>query len=126
MRRSYPRYPTTAAALVLSLALSLAITRDALAVEPKAAPSGVVYVAGGIGDAQQAALQKVTGGYTLRLTFARPQSGTYLADVRVRIDDAAAAGTGSMLLDATATGPMLFARLPDGRYQVHAKHGGRV
>ncbi|WP_174873087.1 carboxypeptidase-like regulatory domain-containing protein [Vogesella oryzae] len=83
--------------------------------------AGVRFIAGGIGHEQQQAMSAVQSGYNLRLTFARPKSGEYLADVRVMITDSKQ----NSVLDTVANGPFLYARLPAGNYKVTAMFEGQ-
>lgn len=114
-------------AVALAFPAGVAIAQSAPAIKPQTAPSGLTYLTGGVGDAQQQAMKEAMPGYSLRLTFARPGSGNYLADVKVRIDQQ---GKGrddmKQVLDVVSTGPMLFAKVGDGDYQVRADHKGQV
>lgn len=105
------------AALVLA-AGPVAAQSDALP-EPMTTPAGVRYLSGGVGAGQQQAMKDVMKDYNLRLTFAQ-QSGDYLASVKVTIDQAAGKTAGAPVLDVTSNGPMLFAKLPAGKYRVRA------
>lgn len=114
-------------AVALTLPAGVAIAQSAPGIKPQTAPSGLTYLTGGVGDAQQQAMKDAMPGYSLRLTFARPGSGNYLADVKVRIDQQ---GKGrddmKQVLDVVSTGPMLFAKAGDGDYQVRADYKGQV
>lgn len=83
---------------------------------------GVPYISGGIGVSGREEMLEVKSRFNLRLLFAATGSGSYLADVRVRIDDAA----GPTLLDAVAQGPWLYASLAPGRYRLHVNNAGQV
>ena len=114
-------------AIALTSSAGVASAQGAPAVKPQTAPSGVTYLTGGIGDAQQQAMKDAMPDYSLRLTFARPGSGDYLADVKVMIEQQGK-GKGDMrqALDAMSTGPMLFAKVGDGEYRVRADYKGQV
>lgn len=88
--------------------------------------TGIAYVSGGVGDAQQQAMKEAMKDYNLRLTFARQQTGAYLANVKVTIDRIGAGKDATQVLEAASDGPMLFARLPAGNYQLRAQVDGQV
>lgn len=112
------------ASLVLASASFAAEGNATLA--PKLAPTGIAYVSGGVGDAQQQAMKDAMKDYNLRLTFARQQTGAYLANVKVTIDQMGQGKAGTQMLEATSAGPMLFVRLPTGNYVVRAEFDGQV
>lgn len=93
---------------------------------PKVAPTGIAYVSDGVGERQQQAMKDVMKDYNLRLTFAREQSGAYLAGVKVTVDHMNGANAGSQILETMSDGPMLFVKLPAGTYQVRAQLEGQV
>ena len=74
---------------------------------------GIKYVAGGVGLGERAELVKMEKNYNLRLIFAT-KSGAYLANVKIEISGP----DNKVLLDTTANGPWLFAKLPEGHYKV--------
>jgi hypothetical protein len=84
--------------------------------------SGVPYISGGIGVSGREEMQEVKSRFNLRLLFAVAGSGSYLADVRVRIDDAA----GPTLLEAVSQGPWFYASLAPGRYVLRVDNAGQV
>ena len=84
--------------------------------------SGVPYISGGIGVSGREEMLEVKSRFNLRLLFAVAGSGSYLADVRVRIDDAA----GPTLLDAVSQGPWFYVSLAPGRYILRLDNAGRV
>jgi len=83
---------------------------------------GVPYISGGIGFSERTEMQEVKSKFNLRLLFAVAGSGSYLADVRVRIDDAA----GPTLLEAVSQGPWFYASLAPGRYVLRVDNAGQV
>jgi len=85
------------------------------------APSGVTYIAGGVGQGQVDAMHAMRGDYNLRMTFARAHTGDYLADIHVRIEDM----HGKKMVDTLAPGPLFYARLPDGTYRVLSTFGAQ-
>jgi hypothetical protein len=94
-----------------------AVTGDAVVQTSR----GITYVSGGVGTESLDRLNGLARDFNLKLVFAL-QSGSYVADVKVAIADAA----GKALLDATSDGPWFLARLPAGTYQVVATFGGNA
>ena len=83
----------------------------------------VTYVSGGIGQEEAAALRHESN-YPLALEFIRNgESGVeFLAGVSVTIKDS----RGDVVLDAPSEGPLLLAKLPEGKYRVIAAAENRV
>lgn len=83
----------------------------------------VVYLSGGIGIDQSAALKEEMHKYPMVLEFAGKthQGNEYLADVLVHITDM----HGTTLLNVTSHGPFMLASLPNGRYKVTAVYEGQ-
>jgi hypothetical protein len=77
------------------------------------------YASAGIGDDDPLAV--IAGDYNLQLVFALQGSGSYVADIRVRIADAA----GHSLLEAQSPGPLFYVRLPTGTYRISAEFQGQ-
>ncbi|MEE4376594.1 MAG: carboxypeptidase-like regulatory domain-containing protein [Candidatus Competibacteraceae bacterium] len=82
----------------------------------------VAYVSGGIGDQEQAALKAMADEFNLNLVFAVEEGGNYLSDVAVRVYDA----QGALALDVISDGPMLYANLPAGQYNVEVSGFGEI
>ncbi|MBK1721609.1 carboxypeptidase regulatory-like domain-containing protein [Thiocystis violacea] len=85
------------------------------------AASGVPYISGGIGVSGREEMEEVKSRFNLRMLFAVQGSGAYLADVKVRIDDA----TGPTLLTAVSQGPWFYADLAPGRYVLRLDNAGQ-
>jgi hypothetical protein len=83
---------------------------------------GIDYVSGGIGDSEQQALQEMASDFNLGLIFAVRESGNYLNDIDVQIQDSA----GETVLETTSNGPMLYADLEPGSYTVEASGYGET
>lgn len=113
-------------AAVFALASGAVSAQVGATLAPKVTTAGVAYVSGGVGNAQQQAMKDAMKDYDLRMTFARQQTGSYLASVKVTIDRAEGSGAGSLVLDTVSSGPMLFVKLPDGKYDVRAEVEGQV
>lgn len=103
------RFPLTPCVLA---AVCLLAAGRGLAADPPA------YASAGIGDDDPLAV--IAGDYNLQLVFALQGSGSYLADVRVRIVDAA----GHSLLEEQSPGPLFYVRLPAGTYRISAEFQG--
>lgn len=89
--------------------------------QPKTA-SGINYMCGGVGSEETRYMKTAARDYNLMLTFAA-NSGNYVADVKVAIDDA----RGNPVLQITCDGPILLVDLPKkGTYRVHADASGHV
>jgi hypothetical protein len=54
------------------------------------------------------------------LLFSLEDSGEYLSDIKVRIKDTA----GNSLLETVADGPMFFAKLKPGHYDLNVEQNG--
>lgn len=80
----------------------------------------IIYVTGGIGDEERAALHDVAQEYNLRLMSAS-RDGAFVGDTHIMLYNR----RGDTLLDANA-GPLFFAKLPPGSYVVEATHNGVV
>ena len=83
--------------------------------------NGITYVSGGIGEGQAQAMMGMRKDYNLQLTFAMKGTGEYLADVKVNIQDA----KGKEILETVSSGPLFYAKLPQGRYKVTAEFNGK-
>ncbi|HXH04767.1 MAG TPA: carboxypeptidase regulatory-like domain-containing protein [Candidatus Competibacteraceae bacterium] len=74
---------------------------------------GVSYVTGGVGDEEREILGQMAREFNLKLMFATGQ-GLFLSDAQVQIRDR----HGNLVLDTVTDGPLLYARLSPGTYQV--------
>ena len=81
---------------------------------------GISYASGGVGNESLDRLSAIARDFNLKLVFATT-SGAYLSDVRVLIADT----KGHALLETTADGPWLLAKLPTGEYQITATLAGQ-
>jgi len=77
-------------------------------------------VSGGVGDEDRDALMQAYDQYNLHLAFAE-KSGDYVADVGVKVRDS----RGREMWSGNADGPLLFMKLPPGRYEVVADFDGK-
>jgi hypothetical protein len=112
-----PSYRRALLAVAVGLLFSTAVraAEPAILMAPQS-QNGITFVTGGIGEEQKQALLAVRHEYNLLLTFANKVSGEYRADVTLCIQNA----KGAQVLGATSVGPLLYAKLPAGTYQVTA------
>lgn len=106
-------------ALVLAC-LAVAPRANARGEEVARAPSGVMYVSGGVGTEAVELLKSIEKHFNLKMVFA-DKAGEYLSEVKVTITDSG----GRVLLDAVTEGPLLMAKLPAGGYRIDATFDGR-
>lgn len=100
---------------LLAMAVLAAAAREQFAPQPQTL-NGTTYVNGGIGKEEKAAMRGMAGEYPLRITFSQRDSGELLANVPITIFDA----QGKSVFELSDAGPMLFVKLPQGKYQVRA------
>ncbi|MDE2367567.1 MAG: carboxypeptidase regulatory-like domain-containing protein [Burkholderiales bacterium] len=91
---------------------------------PVLTQGGVEYLSGGIGDGQSAAIKEASPHWPLTLLFAvrSGKSADYLANVHVQVQD----GHHRVVLETTASGPYLLARLAPGAYKIDATVAGKT
>lgn len=77
---------------------------------------GEPYVSGGVALGERDALERRRGEFSLWIATAAKKTGSYLADVRVRIIDQA----GNTVLDTRLDGPWLLVNLKLGHYAAEA------
>lgn len=82
--------------------------------------NGTTYVNGGVGKEEKDAMRSMAAEYPLRITFSQRDNGELLADVPVAIVDA----HGNRVFELPDAGPMLFVKLPPGKYEVSATFEG--
>ena len=86
-----------------------------------AAPGGRA-VSGGVSLEERSALEARREAYNLWVITAARKSGTYMAQVRVKVSDAQQ----RVVFDGELEGPWLFIDLPLGRYRIEARLGDQV
>lgn len=104
---------------VLAAVAAALVCGNALAITEGKTAQGEPYVTGGVALGEREALDRRRGEYSLWVATAAKKTGSYLADVRVRITDEA----GKVVLDAKLDGPWLLVRLKLGSYKVDAAFG---
>ena len=116
--------------VVAVAALLFAATAQAASLEPvnsagvqvqQQQQNDISYLAGGVGEDEAKAIQQ-TVGYNLHMTFSVGMQNEYTSDVDVTIENAA----GQNLLVFNQTGPLLYVKLPTGKYTVVATRKGEV
>ena len=104
---------------LLLAALALALPALAQPEVPAAqVVAGVKYVQGGIGKDEAAAMLAEARNYPLALVFSGGADNHFVADVDIRVRDAA----GKTVLQTTADGPIVLIDLPAGKYVVDAEY----
>ncbi|SAI21348.1 Uncharacterised protein [Bordetella ansorpii] len=106
-------------ALALAAAAGSAWAQDG---RPQVHKQGEVsYVSGGVGQEESSYLKSVSGDYNLRLQFALSDGGAYVSDVEVRVRNA----SGQDVLSAKSDGPIFYAKLPEGTYDLTVAYAGK-
>lgn len=79
----------------------------------------VAWMSGGIGEADRARMNRAAADYNLQVVFS-DRAGHYLADVPFSIK----AHPAGPRYAAVSAGPLLYIRLPPGRYRISARLDG--
>ncbi len=121
------RNATSVANTVLVAGMMLAFPvsgADMGALPAELSQGNVRYVTGGVDSDQADAFKRAAPNYPLELLFAQKATprDVYLADIKVTTRDRSS----KVVLNATADGPFLLARLPAGKYQIEADNNGAV
>ncbi len=106
------------------LGASLGASAAGAALPAERHQGNIAFVTGGVGKDEAAAFQQAQGHYPLMLEFVaktKPRD-EFLAGVKVTIKDA----KGIDVLNTTATGPFLLAKLPAGEYKVFASYADKM
>ncbi len=93
----------------------------ALAAEKAVTPSNVSFVSGGVGIDSQERLAAREKEFNLKLVFTLVE-GNYLADVGVKIADAA----GKTVIEQVSDGPFFMAKLPAGTYTLTTSYSDKT
>lgn len=111
-------HKTVVAATMGTLMFGAAMAQDAEMLPPVQTSGEVEYLSGGVGKDEATAIKRARQQWPLALEFAvkNKQRAYYTADVKVVVRDR----KGNAVLDTTADGPFLLAKLPAGRYAVEA------
>lgn len=113
MRGYFLKHPYRCYMAALAIAITLgASSAWAQPQMPEAHQQGdIIYISGGIGADETAAIESVKGDYNLNVTSA-DRTGHFRGDTEIVIRDMKQ----NVLLDVTAQGPLFYAKLPNGRY----------
>lgn len=95
------------------------IDMSAVHLQPKE-QNGVRYLEGGIGIDESRALQQARG-YNLQITLSAGPDNKYQSGAELRIESA----NGEPVLTLQDIGPLLYAKVPAGHYQVIASLDGQ-
>lgn len=113
----------------LLAALALAASTHAGAAGPDAAvapevrfQNEIAYVSGGVGSDERAAMHAMARRFNVRLNVVSARTGEALSDVDVSVAD----HRGKLRLRVRTEGPLLYMRLPHGRYQITAAYRGAM
>ena len=83
---------------------------------------GTTYLNGGVGKEEQSAMERRAKEYPLRIMFSELKNDEFVVDVPVTIYDA----HGKTVFELPKAGPMLYVKLPEGKYRVRARYEGRI
>ncbi|MFZ4877468.1 carboxypeptidase regulatory-like domain-containing protein [Janthinobacterium sp. Mn2066] len=114
-----------AAMLVAGLLWGGAVQAQADSALPPIHKSGAVeYLSGGIGLDESTAIKNASRQWPLSLVFSVQAAGRaqFASDVKLEVRDA----KGTLVLQTTASGPYLLARLAPGSYRLHASLAGKT
>lgn len=84
--------------------------------------NGTTYLNGGVGKEDVAAMRHVAREYPLRMTFSEGKDDEFLVNVPVMIFDM----HGKQVFELADAGPMLYVKLPNGKYKVNARLNGQT
>ncbi|MEW1781268.1 hypothetical protein AB0305_03610 [Arthrobacter sp. NPDC080086] len=110
-------------------ALILAASTHAVAAEPNVVASPeirfqneIAYVSGGVGRDERDTMHAMAGRFNVRLNVVAARTGEALSDVDISVAD----DRGKLRLRVRTEGPLLYMRLPHGRYQMTATYRGAM
>jgi formiminotetrahydrofolate cyclodeaminase len=83
--------------------------------------AGFEVIIEGVSTEERNQILQNANQYDLELTFAA-YSGDYLSDVKIVIND----GHGNEIINTTTAGPLFYAELPTGKYDVKANFGNHT
>lgn len=106
-------------AIALALAFAAATASADMLVDAKRSGT-TTFLSGGLTSDGAQAMRAAAPQYNLRVVFIA-HTGQYLADVPVSIKSE----RGEAVLDGVSEGPMLWVKVPPGRYVVTAQYSGQ-
>ncbi|CAD5198728.1 carboxypeptidase regulatory-like domain-containing protein [Pseudomonas sp. FEN] len=95
------------------------INQEAVQLSPQT-QNGVSYLTGGIGEDETRAMLQARG-YNLHIVMSVGAKGEYVPDVDITIQKAG----GESVLSLTQVGPMVYVKLPAGKYEIVSHRNGR-
>ncbi|WP_085717872.1 hypothetical protein [Pseudomonas sp. B28(2017)] len=117
--------PLTAVGVLMFPSMSPAVSLDPVdsagVVVQRQEQNGIAYLSGGIGEDESRAIQQTTG-YNLHMTFSVGSQNEYISDVSVVIQKA----PGQTVLTLNDAGPLVYVKLPAGKYTVIATRNGET
>ena len=120
MNKRQSMYTKLSVGVPLALLLAAPLTVFAGDMVKGETEQGYRFMSGGAGIEERNEMMQQASQYDLALIFAAP-SGDYLSDVGVVITD----GRGKEVVNTTTTGPLFYAQLPSGRYNIKATYDGQ-
>ncbi len=107
--------------LATTSAVAVDLPVDEAALIPQS-QNGISYLSGGIGDEELTFIKQATREYNLHLTFSEGRSNAYVSDIKLTINNL----RGKTLLALEQAGPLVYVKLPAGRYDISAELEGRI
>ncbi|CAJ0793598.1 Carboxypeptidase regulatory-like domain-containing protein [Ralstonia mannitolilytica] len=108
--------------LVTASQLAMAAEADLTRVPEIRHQNEIAYLSGGIGRDERDAMRSVARQFNVRLNVVTLKTGEALSDVDVSVVDS----HGKLRLRVRTEGPLLYMRLPHGRYQVTPAYIGAM
>ncbi|MFS2106488.1 hypothetical protein [Ralstonia sp. Ralssp135] len=97
-----------------------AVGPDAAAAPEVRVQNEIAYVSGGVGSDERDTMHAMASRFNVRLNVVSARTGEALSDVDVSVAD----DHGKLRLRVRTEGPLLYMRLPRGRYQITAAYRG--
>ena len=115
--------PTKITVAILALcAAPLAAAQPESALPEVHSVAGVKYLDGGIGKDESDAMLRESKNYPLSLVFSGGKGNNYVAEIGIRVRDAA----GNTVLQTRSEGPIMLIDLPAGKYIVDADYRDKL
>jgi hypothetical protein len=113
---------TMAVVTTLAAGTLRAATEEGMTISPGGPPipqvqhhENIAYVSGGASEEERSYLKGMERDFNLKVVTAI-KDGDYLSDMQIRIQNT----KGKTVLETTAKGPWLYAKLPAGTYKIEA------
>lgn len=116
------RSTTTFLAIAALCAAPYAAAQPESALPEMHTQAGVKYMDGGVGKDESTAMLRESKNFPLALVFSGGKANNYVADVDIRVRDAA----GKTVLQTNSDGPIMLVDLPAGKYIVDAQYRGET